>query len=429
MDSVKSELVAPVVDRIKFSPVGSLEDTLSGESQSLRAAELWREVRRVDAVEGVRVNLNGRSLVSFASNDYLGLANHPALKEAAIRAVERWGTGSAASRLVSGSLAPHHDLEESLAAWKGTEAALSFSSGYATALGVIPAVVGGEDIVILDKLVHACCVDAIRLSGARMRVYRHNDLDDFEAKLRWAVGQRDSVRGTQGSRLPRILIVTESVFSMDGDLVPLREMVELKDRHGAWLLLDEAHAVGMFGERRTGLAEAFELANRVEIHMGTLGKALGCAGGYVAGSRILIDWLVNRARSFVFSTAPTPAQAESARAAVNLVAGAEGAAKANALWALVDIAKNEFIRSGWAPGLVRSAILPLKIGGEAEAMAISGALRDAGWFVPAIRYPTVGKGSARLRVTLSANHTPEDIRGFASALATIGRQSTEVKTV
>lgn len=427
MDSPKSGLVAPRVDRLKFSPVGSLEDTLSGESQSLRDGKLWREVRRVDAVEGVRVHINGRNLVSLASNDYLGLANHPVLKDAAIRAVERWGTGSAASRLVSGSLAPHHALEESIAAWKGTEAALSFSSGYATALGVIPALVGSEDIVILDKLVHACCVDAIRLSGARMRIYRHNDLEDFEAKLRWAVGQRDSVRGTRGGRLPRILIVTESVFSMDGDLAPLREMVELKDRHGAWLMLDEAHAVGLFGERRTGLAEAFELANRVEIHLGTLGKALGCAGGYVAGSRILIDWLVNRARSLVFSTAPTPAQAESARAAVDLVAGPEGAARAQALWALVDLAKNEFIRSGWAPGLVRSAILPLKIGGESEAMAVSEALRDAGWFVPAIRYPTVSRGSARLRVTLSANHTPEEIRGFARALAALGRLPLDAK--
>lgn len=261
-----------------------------------------------------------------------------------------------------------------------------------------------------------------------MRVFRHNDVEDFEAKVRWAAGQRDSARGTQGSKLPRILIVTESVFSMDGDLAPLREMVELKDRYGAWLMLDEAHAVGMFGERRTGLAEAFELANRVEIHMGTLGKALGCAGGYVAGSRTLIDWLVNRARSFVFSTAPTPAQAESARAAVELVAGAEGAARANTLWALVDIAKNELIRAGWAPGLVRSAILPLNIGDEAKAMMASVALREAGWYVPAIRYPTVAKGSARLRVTVSASHTPEDIRGLARALSVQSSKISDAKT-
>jgi 7-keto-8-aminopelargonate synthetase-like enzyme len=216
---------------------------------------------------------------------------------------------------------------------------------------------------------------------------------------------------------------------MDGDLAPLKEIVELKDRHGAWLMLDEAHAVGMFGERRTGLAEAFELANRVEIHMGTLGKALGCAGGYIAGSKILVDWLANRARSFVFSTAPSPAQAESARAAVELVAGAEGAARANALWSLVDIAKNELIRSGWNPGLIRSAILPLKIGGESEAMETASALREAGWHVPAIRYPTVAKGSARLRVTLSANHTRDQIRGLATALGSMtSRQSVSKST-
>jgi 8-amino-7-oxononanoate synthase len=406
--------------------VGSLDEILGLESQAVHDAGLWRTLRRVDAAEGVRLVVEGKPLVSFASNDYLGLAGHPSLKEAAIRAVERWGTGSAASRLVSGSLAAHHELEEALAAWKGTQAALSFSSGFATALGVIPALVGADDFVILDKLVHACCVDAIRLSGAKMRVYRHNDLEDFEAKLRWAVGQRDAVGQRAGGRAPRILVVTESVFSMDGDLAPLRELVELKDRYGAWLMLDEAHAVGLFGERRTGLAEAFELANRVDIHMGTLGKALGCAGGYVVGSRVLVDWLVNRARSFVFSTAPTPAQAEVARAAVELVSGAEGAQRAHRLWALVDLAKNEFTRAGWSPGLVRSAILPLVIGGESEAMAVSASLRDAGWFVPAIRYPTVAKGSARLRVTLSANHSADDVRALANALGVLREMKLEL---
>lgn len=397
-----------------------MDTVLKAASEQLSNQDLWRTLRRVDGVEGVRATMAGGVRVSFASNDYLGLAGHPLLREAAIRAVERWGAGSSASRLVSGSLGVHHALEEAIATWKGTAAALSFSTGYATAMGVVPALVGPGDVVILDKLVHACCVDAAKLSGAEIRVFRHNDLDSLESRLRWAAKHRGGSTAGVEKRRPRILVVTESVFSMDGDLAPLKEIVSLKERYGAWLLLDEAHAVGLFGERRSGLAEAFDVQSQVEIQMGTLGKALGAAGGYVAGSRSLIDWLINRARSFVFSTAPAPAQAAAAQAAVSLVAGAEGRARAERLWAVVDLAKNEFTRAGWSPGLVRSAILPLAIGPESEALAIARLLDQAGWLVPAIRYPTVARGTARLRVTLSAGHQADQIRQFAGALKQVG---------
>lgn len=384
-----------------------------------KEAGLGRQLRRVDAVDGPRLQHDGREWLAFASNDYLGLAGHPALREAAQRAVQTWGTGSAASRLISGSLAPHHQLEECIAAWKQTPAALAFATGHAAALGTIPALVGSGDIVIVDKLVHACCIDAARLSGARLRVFRHNDLNDLEAKLQWADSQRHDAHDASSRRSPRILVVAESVYSMDGDLAPLRDMVGLKNRHGAWLMLDEAHAAGLFGERRSGLAEAFGVAESIEVHLGTLGKAVGSAGGYIAGSRALVDLLVNRARSFVYSTAPPPAQAVAAQTGIELITGPEGVARCERLWALVDLLKNELIRAGWTPGLVRSAIIPLIVGAESRAVEVSTQLRNAGLWVPAIRYPTVARGAARLRLTLTAEHTRDDLKALATALASL----------
>jgi 8-amino-7-oxononanoate synthase len=395
--------------------VSAFEEELERRLAGIREAGLWRELRRVDSPQGARVHFAGRELVNLSSNDYLGLAAHPTLIEAAARALQDFGAGASASRLICGSLAPHHRLEERLAAFKGTEAALSFSSGYAAALGTITALLDKDDVIVVDRLVHACCVDAARLCGAKLRVFAHNDLGELESILKWA-DQRLQAVGN-GARKGRVLVVTESVFSMDGDLAPLREIVELKDRFGAWLMLDEAHALGLFGEQRRGLADAFELGDRIEIQMGTLGKAVGAAGGFVAGSRALIDLLVNRARSFIFSTAPSPASVAAAEAGIELIAGAEGAARNQRLWALVDGLKNALIRSGWPPGLVQSPILPLLVGGEETAVELARDLRDAGFFVPAIRFPTVARGAARLRVTVSASHQPEDLSQFATAVS------------
>ena len=379
------------------------DHALTRQLEQIELEGLRRHLRRVDSAQGARIVVDGKPLLNFSSNDYLGLANHSALKEAAQKAVEEFGAGSGASRLICGSLRIHHELEEALAAFKSTEAALTFSTGYATVMGTIAALLGKDDIIIVDKLVHACVVDAARLSGAKLRAFRHNDLNDLEAKLKWAAS----------SRIPhpasRILVVTESVFSMDGDLAPLREIVELKDRHHAWLMLDEAHATGLYGENRRGVAEAFDLADRIEIQMGTLGKALGSGGGYIAGSRALIDVLLNRARSFIFSTAPVPAQAGAALAAVRLVQSAEGESLRQRLWQRVDQTKNAVINAGWPLPPAQSAILPLLIGPEDRAMEIAASLRDAGVFVPAIRYPTVARGAARLRLTVTAAHSAEDI--------------------
>jgi len=393
-------------------------DELEKQLAAIREAGLRRELRRIDSPQGPRVEIGGKQFLNFSSNDYLGLAQHPALREAAARAVERFGAGSGASRLICGSLAPHHELEEALAEFKGAEAALSFSSGYATALGVIGALLDKDDVVVIDKLVHASVVDGARLSGAKLRVFDHNDLTSLEKILKWADARHAaSVNSTAAPpRRRRVLVVTESVFSMDGDLAPLREIVELKDRYGAWLMLDEAHATGLFGEKRRGLAEAFELADRVEVQMGTLGKALGSAGGYICGARSLIDLLVNRARSFIFSTAPTPATAVAGIAGIRLVQSSEGEQRRASLWSRVDQIKNALVGSPWPLPVVRSAILPLIAGAESNAMAWAEALRGAGVLIPAIRYPTVARGQARLRLTVTAAHTRDDVDQLSTAL-------------
>jgi 8-amino-7-oxononanoate synthase len=390
------------------------EHELNQQLGQIREQGLFRELRRIDSPQGPRIEAGGQSLLNFSSNDYLGLASEPALRDAAVNALEQFGIGSGASRLICGSLAPHHELEQSLARFKGTESALVFSSGYATAVGTITALLDKDDVIILDKLVHASIVDAARLSGAKLRVYPHNDLDELASILQWADRRH---REKTSIRRPRVLIVTESVFSMDGDLAALGGLVELKEKHGAWLMLDEAHATGLFGQNRRGLAEAFELADRVEIQMGTLGKALGVAGGYICGSRSLTELLVNRARSFIFSTAPMPAAAAAAGSAVALVRSPLGEERRVRLWSMVDELKNGLIRTGWPLRTVQSPILPIIIGDEAQAMQLSARLRERGLFVPAIRYPTVGRGEARLRLTVTAAHTPVDVSEAISALA------------
>ncbi|MCX6896991.1 MAG: 8-amino-7-oxononanoate synthase [Verrucomicrobia bacterium] len=358
---------------------------------AIRADGLLRELRRVDSPQGPRIQIGGRELLNFSSNDYLGLANHPALKEAAVKAVEKFGAGAGASRLICGSLAPFHELEETLAQFKGTEAALTFSTGYAAALGTITALLGKDDIIILDKLVHASIVDAAKLSGAILRIFAHNDLDDLEKKIQWADVRIRAVNDkTNVAFRARTLIVTESIFSMDGDAAPLREIVALKEKYGAWLMVDEAHATGLYGVNRRGLAEALGVSDRIEIQMGTLGKALGASGGYICGSRALVDFLVNRARSFIFSTAPIPAAAAAATAAVKLVQSTEGQKLNEQLWARVA-EFNSAIRNP------QSAIHPILIGDETAAVAAATRLREQGLFVPAIRYPTVARGAARLR--------------------------------
>jgi 8-amino-7-oxononanoate synthase len=378
--------------------VNNFDSDLQQRLNSLREHNLFRELRRVDSAQGPRIKIGGKTFLNFSSNDYLGLANDPFLKEAAIKAVKKFGTGTGASRLICGSLAPFHEFEETLGDFKKTEAALTFSSGYATAVGAICALLGHDDIIILDKLVHASIVDAAKLSGAKLRVFDHNDLNDLEKILKWAKEVQS-----------RTLVVTESIFSMDGDAAPLREIVKLKNKFGAWLMLDEAHATGIFGKSGRGLAEELGVSEQIEIQMGTLGKALGASGGYICGSRALVDFLINRARSFIFSTAPVPAAAAAATAAIQFVQSKSGETRRNLLWRRIKQFNSKS----------QSAIIPILIGEENKAVEAAAKLRAQNIFIPAIRYPTVARDKARLRVTLTAAHSEKDVSELIRALKSL----------
>lgn len=388
--------------------------SLNERLAAIRDQGLFRELRRIDSPQSPCVEIGGKTLLNFSSNDYLGLANEPAIKEAAIKAVGKFGAGAGASRLICGSLAPHHELDETLAAFKGVEAALSFPAGYAAAVGTIGALLGKEDVIIIDKLVHASIVDGARLCGAKLRVFAHNDLDELEDILKWATAVHSPQPTVQSRR--QILVVTESVFSMDGDSAPLREIVELKNKYGAWLMVDEAHATGLYGKHRRGLSEELGVSNEIEVQMGTLGKALGANGGYICGSRALVDLLINRARSFIFSTAPVPAAAAAATAGIHFVQSPAGETRRNLLWERVK----EFHSAMRTPQpQFRSAIIPVMIGDETKALETATALLNQNILVPAIRYPTVARGKARLRVTITASHAQGALRKLADALGQI----------
>lgn len=368
------------------------------ELAELADAGLLRTLRPLDSPAGRRVIRAGRELWNFASNDYLGLAAHPALAEAFIEGVRKFGAGAAASRLVSGTLPPHRELEEALAAAKGTDASLVFSSGFATATGCLPALAGKHDVLVLDKLCHACLIDGARLSGATIRVFPHNDV----AKLDRLLG---NIRAKHADA--RILVVTESVFSMDGDLCPLQEIVETKDRHGALLFLDEAHAFGVLGPAGMGLAAELRLQDRIDFQMGTFSKAAGLSGGYLATSAAWRDLLVNRARSFIYSTAPPPAVAHASIASLGLIRSAEGDALRKRLRENIDLL---------APGHP-SPVFPRILGESTAALTAARQMEDRGFLVPAIRYPTVPRGTARLRISLSATHPAEIVAGLRKELA------------
>jgi 8-amino-7-oxononanoate synthase len=397
--------------------MNAFDEELSSRLQQLRDQGLYRELHRIDSPQGPRIEMDGKSFLNFSSNDYLGLANDPALKEAAAEAVGKFGAGAGSSRLLCGSLAPHHVLEETLAAFKGAEAALSFSSGYAAASGVICALFDSNDVIAVDKLVHACIVDAARLSGAKLRVFGHNNLNDLEKILRWADRRHEAPALSQTDRSPRTLIVTESIFSMDGDQAPLREMARLKEKFGAWLMVDEAHATGLYGKNRRGLAEECAVDKQVEIQMGTLGKAFGSAGGYIAGSRLLIDYLINRARTFLFSTAPVPAAAAAAAAGVRMVESKAGEERRNQLWTNVAAVSHHVDSQG-------GAIIPMMIGEEGKAMQITAALMNQGVYIPAVRFPTVARGQARLRLTMTAAHNRADVESLLAALRALNLVTT-----
>ena len=375
---------------------------IDAEMTELQRQSLRRRLVDRRGPQGTDIVLGDRRVVNFGSNDYLNLAADPRLARAAVEAARREGVGSGASPLICGHSQSHADLERALAEFEGTEAALVFPSGFAANLGTIAALVGPGDVVLADRKCHASLLDGCRLSRADVRVFPHND-----------VGNLDALLG-KTARARRHLVVTDSLFSMDGDLAPLPDLVDLCGQHGAMLLVDEAHATGVFGEQGRGVAEHAGVEGRVSVRIGTMSKALGCAGGFVAGSQLLIDWLVNRARPYVFSTAMPAPVAAAARTALDIVR-----AEPEPRRRLLDQAESlrrRLADRGWKVGGSVSQIIPVVVGDAARAVALATRLLEQGLFVPAVRPPTVPRGEACLRISLTAGHDEATIERLLAAL-------------
>jgi 8-amino-7-oxononanoate synthase len=372
------------------------QDFVEKELLQLREAELYRTLRRVDGDQGSTLLLDGQEVINFSSNNYLGIANHPALRDAAKAAIDRYGCGSGASRLISGNMALHEELEAKIAEFKGTEAALVFNSGFQANTGVIPALVGPDDVVFSDALNHASIIDGCRLSRAKIVVYEHCEVDQLQRSLKDAPGDG------------RKLIVTESLFSMDGDEAPLRDIVAVAERYGAIVMVDEAHATGVYEPNGAGLIAKLGLGERVLVQMGTLGKALGGFGAYVAGSRALRELLINRCRSFIFTTSLPPAVMAMAIAAIELVQ--KEPERRQTLRQNCETLRNGLRALDYKLGDSASQILPLIVGDAGACMKLSGYLLSRGIFAQGIRPPTVPPGTSRLRITLMATHTREHLR-------------------
>jgi len=383
----------------------SMESALAADLRDLAAAGLRRELRPVASRSGAEVMLgDGRRAIDFSSNDYLGLADDPRVAEAACAALHAHGTGAGAARLISGDHALHGELERELAALKGCQAALLFSTGYAANVGAIPALVGRGDAVYADALNHASLIDGCRLSRAEIRVFPHRDTDALAAMLREDAG-----------RFRRRMVVVDAVFSMDGDLFPLDVLVDLAGEHGAWTYVDDAHGTGVLGATGRGSAEHWGVEGRLDVVMGTLGKALGTAGAFIAGSATLREYLLNRARSFVFSTAPPPALSAATLAALRIARDEPWRRERlrTHARALRTALASAGIETGGEPD---GHIVPI-LTGSAEATVRAGdALRGLGFLVGAVRPPTVPAGTSRLRVTLSAAHTDAHVHGLVDVL-------------
>ncbi|MGQ9921171.1 MAG: 8-amino-7-oxononanoate synthase [Desulfobacca sp.] len=389
--------------------MSTLDTILTQELADLEDRQVRRRLQVMEEVlPGGKVRVAGQVLLNLSSNDYLGLATDLRLITAAQAAAARWGVGSTASRLIVGTLTLHQEVEEAVAAFKGTPRAVLFNTGYMANVGVIGALMGKGDVVFSDKLNHASIIDGLRLADATFYRYPHRDMDRLAALLH------------QHQRARRKLIVTDSVFSVDGDLAPLRELVSLKERYGAWLMIDEAHGTGVFGAKGAGLAEALGLTEAIEIHMGTFSKALGSFGAYVAGGAPLIETLHNKARSFIYSTALPPPVLGAMQAAVALVPR-EGARRRYLLEQAALL--RQHLRAGGLETLTsETQIVPVLVGDNALALAYAAALRQWGLMAVAIRPPTVPPGGARLRLSLSAAHNAAELAQAAATIVRVGQE-------
>ena len=377
-------------------------DFLQKDLQDLKSLGIYRSLKTVDSPQGREITLDGKRVLNFCSNDYLGLANDTRIKRAALEAIGEYGVGCGASRLVCGNMGPHERLEEDLALFKKTERALLFSSGYMANTGIIPALMDHRSVVLSDKLNHASIIDGIILSRARLVRYPHADMQALQEILK-------NLPATK-----RKLIMTDTVFSMDGDRAPLREIVDLAGRYEAMIMVDEAHAFGVLGRRGSGLVEELGLEGQVDIQMGTLSKAAGSFGAYACGRKVLRDYLINKSRSFIYTTAMPPSLAQASRAALQIILG--GSQLRRKLQENADYLRAHLHVMGFDPMNSSTPIIPILVKDPLKAVAMSKRLLQQGIFAQAIRPPTVPMATARLRLTVTATHTQEDLDRLLNAL-------------
>jgi len=384
-------------------------DFLVDEVEALKREGLYTTIRTIGSPQGAWIVVDGKKVLNMCANNYLGFANHPKLKEAAKKAIDDFGVGPAAVRTIAGTMSLHLELEEKLAKFKGAEATISFQSGFNANLATIPAIVGKEDAIFSDELNHASIIDGCRLSRATIIRYAHRDPDDLEKKLR-----------EEGGKYRRKLVVTDGVFSMDGDIAPLPEIAEITDKYDALLMVDDAHGEGVLGKGGRGIVDHFGLHGRVHIEIGTLSKAFGVMGGYVAGSKALIEFLKQKGRPFLFSSAVTPADVAACIAAVDILMESDELVRK--LWDNASYFKKGMVERGFDIGHSETPITPVMLGEAPLAQEFSRRLFEEGIFAQAIGYPTVPRGKARIRVMISATHSREDLDFALDKFEKIGKE-------
>jgi glycine C-acetyltransferase len=387
----------------------SKTDWISQEIESLQSAGLYNRIRTIGSPQGAWLTVDGKQVLNFCSNNYLGLANHPALVAASKKAVDEMGVGPAAVRSIAGTMTLHVELEKRLARFKGVEAAITFQSGFTANLATIPALVGKEDVIFSDKLNHASIIDGCRLSGAKIIAYEHNDAKSLDEQIQANLSQ-----------FRRALIVTDGVFSMDGDIAPLPDIYEVAKKHDILLMVDDAHGEGVLGKGGRGIVDHFNLHGKVDVEVGTMSKAFGVVGGMVAGKAIIIDWLRQRGRPFLFSSAVTVPDAAACLAAVDLLE--DSTQLVDKLWENAKYFKVEIKRLGFNTGVSETPITPVMLGEAPLAQQFSRELFEAGVFAMAIGYPTVPQGKARIRVMISAAHSKDDLDKGLEAFKIVGKK-------
>ena len=383
---------------------------LHEQLEELKAKGLYFRLRVLESEQKPVASFDGQEVINLSSNNYLGLTTHRALRRAALEATRRWGVGAGAVRTIAGTMKIHMELEEQIARFKNTEACVVFQSGFTANAGTVAAILGKDDLIISDELNHASIIDGCRLSKATIKVFKHRDLNDCERVCQ------------ETANWPgRKLLITDGVFSMEGDIAPLPQLCDLAEKHNCIMMVDDAHASGVLGRSGRGTVDHLGCHGRVDIQVGTLSKAIGAMGGYVCGSRDLIEWLYHRGRPFLFSTSHPPSVAASCQAAFGLLDSPEGEKLIKKLWANTKFFKKRLKESGFSTGASETPITPIHVGEAAKAFEFSRRLFDAGLYAPAVGYPTVPEGKARLRAIVTATHKRAELERAAEILAEVGR--------